>query len=178
MGQKSTIAKLPEDMRRFIADRHAEGLTIEEVCEALFDAFEIAIPRSTMGRHLKKLDVVAEQMLRSRQMAEALAQRTDDKNSSDLVRMNLEIMHNIIFKASMAEDGEFLNLPAADVMMLASAARNLTSAEKQITDLDLAARKRLSAELKEKLAEEAKAGRGKVGDQDILARIEELVLKP
>lgn len=175
MATRSSIEKLPADLRRMIADLREEGRTIDEIKARLVD---LSHPRSrsAVGRYVKKLDKVGLRLRNSRAVADALVKRFGDAPESKTARLNIELMHSILMDLMMkseeaGEDGETdISLSARDAMALAKALDHLGKAEKANADVVRAAR----AEALEKAAkavETAMKEKKEISQAEILARI-------
>lgn len=158
-NRTSTISRLPPDVKRKIAALRDQGCTLDQIMAAL-DAVDIDVSRSALGRYTKKMDRVAANIRRSREMAQAVARQFGGQEASEVSRTNLEILHTMIMKMMTGpddQDGE-VSFDAKDTMFIATALEKLTKASK--VDLDariLAAREQERKIATEKAAEKAVA---------------------
>jgi hypothetical protein len=150
MGRPSSIDKLPPEIRVAIGDLRQRGHTIDEILAHLAD-MQSAISRSALGRHVKGLDAIGEQMRRSRVVAESLVRELGDAPESKAARLNIELMHSALLDLFMKNaDGELIdkNGKAAlagdpeGVMMLSKALDHLARASKTNADFIVAAEAR------------------------------------
>lgn len=117
----SSIDQLPTEVREAIGSWRAAGLTIDAIRGALDEAYDIEVPRATLGRHTQKLDRLREKLQESRHIAEALKDRMPDGAESQQMRLLCELMAAGMFNALSDAD----ELDARDQMFLSSALRNI-----------------------------------------------------
>lgn len=154
MPRKSTIKRLPPEVRERIGVLLGQGRTLDEILKALA-ALDANVSRSALHRYKQSIDKVRERIDRSRAVAEALVQRLGDAPESKTARMNVELMHSVILDIVSnaeaggaegdAEGGSDDNSPLNPMgaMLLAKALDHLTKASR--TDADLIARIREEA---------------------------------
>lgn len=137
MSKPSTIERLPDEVRKLIAELRDRGHTIDEILAHLA-AMSVEVSRSAMGRHVKKMEQVTADIRRSRQVAEAVARSFGDKETSQVAKTNIEILHTIMMKSMIGNDeqGEVV-LDAKEAMFLATALEKLSKASKSDFDMQL-----------------------------------------
>lgn len=151
MPRKSTIDRLPPEVRELIGKLRDGGRTIDEILAKLQE-LDVDVARSTLGRHIKSLDQIAERIRRSRDVADALVRRVGEAGENKQLRLNVELMHSIIMDLfSGGEDGQPISLGPEDAMFLARSLRDLASASKTDTDMVLKLREKMAKEMTEKL---------------------------
>lgn len=161
MGRKSTIARLPPEVRELIGELRRKGRTLDEIMEHLRQ-LDVEVSRSALGRHTKQLDAIADHMRKSQDMARALTERFGDDGIGDMARLNLQIAHGLLMRLMYSEDGEEIKLDPKEAMFLTSALKNVTSASK--TELDRATKVRSEiAARAEAVAEETVSALKKAG---------------
>src|SRR6185312_16084101 len=96
MSRRSSIDRLPAEIRETIADLRDKGVTIDQILDALRELGAV-VSRSALGRHVKRLDEIAERMRHSRAVADALVKRLGDAPETKQARLNIELTHSIIF---------------------------------------------------------------------------------
>jgi hypothetical protein len=120
-------------VREAIGAWHREGKTLDEILDALDDAFSVKISRSALHRHVKGLDKVLERLERSRVIAEAAVRRFGKEPESKTARANIELMQAAIQEIMGAEadpeSGMVIAKPM-DAMLLAKALEHLTKASR------------------------------------------------
>jgi len=107
MTRPSTIDALDTKIQAEIGRLRMQGCTIDEIVAHLGKMHGATVSRSALGRHVKGLERVAEQIRRSREVATALVQQLGDAPESETARLNIEIMHSAILDLKMrSADGE------------------------------------------------------------------------
>lgn len=150
----SSIDRLPKEVRELIGSLRSEGATIDEILAKLSE-LKAGVSRSALGRHVKTLAEVGERMRRARVMAEALTARFGDQPDNQVARMNMELMHGMVFEVLTAaagaedEEGDPVTLDPKAVKFLSGALKDLASAQKVDADRVL--------KLREEFAKEAAA---------------------
>ncbi len=152
-NRPSSIDRLPEPIRALIGQLRQDGRTIDEILDKLRE-LDVEVSRSAVGRHVKSLAEIGADMRRSRDIASALVGQFGAEPDDKLARLNMELMHGVIFQIMTAaskpgEDGEEggpVTFSAGDAMFLAKALQSLTSASK--TDAEKTIRLREEAEKK------------------------------
>lgn len=170
MGKPSSIDPLPDEIKSEIGRLRLQGCTIDAILAHLRTMHGVtSVSRSAMGRHVKGLERVAEQIRRSREVATALVQQLGDAPESETARLNIEIMHSAILDLKMrVADGEDVAAGGAaalagdpeGIMMLSKAIDHLSKAQKNTADF---------AEKIEKAAE-ARAKREAAASVDAVGR--------
>lgn len=135
MGRTSSIQRLPPEVRERIAHLREQGRTIDEIMDAL-QRLDVDVSRSALGRHVKSLAEISDRLRRSRDMADALVRRFGDAEESKTARLNIELLHGIIFDITSAadplatEDAEgVIAISPQQAMALAKAIDHLGKAE-------------------------------------------------
>lgn len=132
-----------------------------------------AVPsKSSLGRHVKGLDAIAEKLQRSRAVAEALVDKLGDAPESRAAALNIELMHGVVMDLVMAAedakgrpDGDDdapvgVVLGPEETMFLGRALKDLAAARKADADLTLRLRAEIAKEVAAALDKEAAANRG------------------
>jgi hypothetical protein len=165
LARKSSIDRLDEELRERIAQLRGQGRTIDEILGALRSLDpDVEVSRSAMGRHVKNLDRIAEQVRQSRAVAEAIVRKFGDEPESKVARANIELGHALIMKCMVGEDGDMVTLDPEEAMFVASSIQKLAGAAKTDNDLRLAIRKEVAAEAAAAVDRVAKT-RGLTADQ-------------
>ncbi len=135
----SSIDKLPTEVRELIGQLREQGVTIDAILAKLQD-LDVEVSRSALGRHIKGLAEVGEQLRRSREIATALVSRFGEEPDNRVGRLNIELMHGLVMQAITAtaegEGGEVLpvTFTPEDTMFLARSLQSLATAQKTDTD--------------------------------------------
>ncbi|MDX2094349.1 MAG: phage protein Gp27 family protein [Alphaproteobacteria bacterium] len=181
-NRPSSIDRLPDEVREEIARLRNSGRTINEIMAVLrsLDGIEQVPSRSALGRHLKHQEKVMERIRESRQLAEALSKNFGDKQTSDVTRMNLELLQDIILRATMAGDdeGNAAAFEPKDIMFLATALEKAAKAGKTDFDQQLSAAREIERRAAtEKAADSAVAAAKKQGlSADTIKAIKQSIL--
>jgi biotin operon repressor len=132
----STIAKLPTEVRELIGRLREQGQTIDAILAKL-NELDVEVSRSALGRHIKGLAEIGEEMRRSREIATALVARFGDEPDNRVARLNIELMHGLVMRAITAStEGEEgapggpVSFGPEDTMFLARSLQSLASAQK------------------------------------------------
>lgn len=135
--QPSTIDKLPTEVRELIGRLREGGCTIDAILAKLTE-LDVEVSRSALGRHIKGLSEVGEQLRRSREIATALVSRFGEDADNRVGRLNIELMHGILMDMLTGMDGDGKAAPvtfdAEETMFLARSLQSLASAQKIDTD--------------------------------------------
>lgn len=146
MARPSSIDQLPKEVREEIGRLREGGRTIDEILEHL-RKLDMDVSRSALGRHVKKIEEVGEQLRKSRVMAEALVGKLGDEPDTKVARLNIELGHTLIMRLLAGdEDGGPVTLDAEQVMFITSSIQKLASARK--TDADLVMKLQADADKK------------------------------
>lgn len=143
MARKSTIERLPAEVRETIGRLRERGRTIDEILVKLQE-LDVDVSRSALGRHVQKLDAIGEQIRRSRAVSEALIERFGEGEESRAARFNVELMHSMIMDLLAGEDGEEVKLDPKSAMFLADALAKLSRAHKTEVDREVATRREVA----------------------------------
>lgn len=153
MARPSSITRLPEEVRSKIAVLRNQGRTLDEILAHL-EELDVDVSRSALGRHLKKQREVTEKIQRSRQMAEAIARNFGDKETSQVARTNIELLHSMTMQLMIGgEEGEEVKLDSKDAMFLATTIEKLAKASKTDFDRELKVREEATKEAMKKASE-------------------------
>lgn len=168
MARKSTVDKLAPDVRSHIERALRENrLTLDELIAELQQAFpaDEKPSRSALGRYRQQFDVMVERMREqetmSRLLVSELGENPDDRAGALMVQ-SLSVLVN----SSLAE-AQDQELAIDDIRKLARATKDAIQARsaslKERQAIEAAAREKLLAEQKEKLA--AMPARGGVTEE-------------
>lgn len=149
MGRPSSVKRLPKEVRELIGSLREGGRTIDEIMEKLAE-LEVDVSRSAIGRHVKNLDEVLEQVRDSRIIAEAVVKNFGDEGEDKTVSANIQMMHGLIMKMMAASAGGEGAFDAKDAMFMSRAIGDLSKAAKTATDREIAIRKRVEKEVQDR----------------------------
>ncbi|AWB06803.1 hypothetical protein A6A40_17265 (plasmid) [Azospirillum humicireducens] len=168
---RSTLDKLPKEIREELGRLREDGWTIDELLSKLQELraagrHDLDVSRSAVGRYVQGIDKVGEQLRQSRAMAEALVRQLGDEPDTKVARLNIELGHSLIMNlmtgmaggGAEGEDGQqSVQLDPEQVMFLTSSIQKLASARK--TDAELILRLQTEADKRAIAAMEATAKR-------------------
>lgn len=155
MPRPSTIDRLPPEIREEIGRLRTRGRTIDEILGKLRE-LDVDVSRSALGRHVKQLDQIGEELRRSRAIAEQLVERLGDAPESRTARLNIELMHSLVLKCLVGEDGAVVELDGKEAMFIATALQKLAQASKQDVEREQKIREAVKAEIAARAASTAK----------------------
>lgn len=103
MGRKSSIERLPTEIRDSIGLLFSQGRTLDEILQKLRELDVDQLPsRSALHRHLQRADKIADQVKKSRVIAEVMARNLGEGDDARLARGNIELMHSIVMSVASA----------------------------------------------------------------------------
>jgi len=133
----STIDRLPPEIRDWIGRLRDQGRTIDEILAKLRELDLEALPsRSAVGRYIQRGEEIAREMRRSRDTAEAIVRNLGDAEPDKTTRLNIELMHSILFdnlseiKKTLSMEGNAVQFDAMKAMLLSKALDHLGKAAK------------------------------------------------
>jgi hypothetical protein len=154
--RKSSIDRLPAGLRELIGQLRQGGRTIEEI-RAKLEELNVRVSKSALARHTQQLDVIGEQIRRSRWVGEALIERLGDAPESRQARLNIEIMHSLILDLLAGEDGEPVHLTPQSAMLLSDALAKLARAHQADAERELKLRQAIAKETAGKVEDLARS---------------------
>lgn len=179
MARPSTIQRLPAEVRETIGRLREQGRTIDEILGKLRE-LEVQVSRSALGRHVQRIDAVAEEIRKSRAVAEAIVQRFGEAPESKTARLNIELAHALVMKCMVGEDGRAVTLAPREAQFVADALYRLSRAAKDDVDREIKIRDKVRAEIAAKAsatAKQAQAELKKAGlSAETIRRIETEIL--
>lgn len=174
MARKSTIDKLPVELRKEIARlRDERALSIDDILAHLRKlAPDAEVSRSALGRYTKRIDAMGAILKDARDGANALVAQLGERGEGDVQRMNVELAQSLLTRFMISETGEPVRLDAKEASFLAAALKNLTAASRDNAAFLETVEKRVRAKAAELAKSAAKAAgiSGELADQ-IAAKI-------
>jgi DNA-binding transcriptional ArsR family regulator len=167
MPRPSSIDRQPPEIRELIGKLRQDGRTIDEILEKLRE-LQSDVSRSALGRHVKQLDAIGEEIRRSRAAADAIVQRFGDAPESRTARLNIELMHSLLMKLLVGEDGGVVKLEPQEAFFVSTSLQKLAQASKSDVDREVIIRKDLAARLDKDLAKVETEARA-AGEQGLSA---------
>lgn len=150
MVRKSTIKQLPADIRAELDRLLAEGrVTIDEIVVHL-KKLGASVSRSAVGRYSQKFEDVSRKMREAREVSAAFAQELGDLKNDEVGRQLTEMLRTVIFNVLLPKvSNEEAAVKPSDLMLMAKAIKDLSSANKLSADLELKIRKEAAEQAKE-----------------------------
>lgn len=153
-NRPSTIDRLPDEVRAQIAQLRRGGRTIDEIMDHL-GQLDVEVSRSALGRHVKSLAEIGEQMRRSETMAKFIVERFGEESDDRVARANMRILQGTVLELLTAEradeDGQPISLTPGEAKELALTLQRLVSAQRLDAEREL----RLRAEFAKSAASAA-----------------------
>lgn len=143
MGRNSSIERLPSQVREKIGQLRRDGKTIDEIMDKLKE-LDVDVSRSALGRHCKQLEEVSNSIRQSRIVAEAIATKLGDGSENKVSRVNVELMHSLILKLLVSEEGSKIVLDPEQAFFLSSSLQKLASASKQDVEREIKIRNEIT----------------------------------
>lgn len=144
MARKSSIEKLPSEIREKIGQLRQVGKTIDEIMDKL-NEMDVDISRSALGRHVKQIEEVTKSIKQSRIVAEAIASKLGDANDNKVSRLNTELMHSLIMNILVSPEGENVVLSPEQAFFLSSSLQKLSQASKADVEREIKIRQEIVA---------------------------------
>ncbi|QCN99475.1 DUF3486 family protein (plasmid) [Azospirillum argentinense] len=146
MARLSAADRWPPEIREQVGKLRAQGATIDAIRAKLLE-LDIDVPRSTLGREIKELDDVIRDIRQSREMAEAIGTRIDDRPASSTARANVELLQALTMRLLIASRGEAgqIEMDAKEAKAFSEVIRNLANASKVDLDQELKIREEMKA---------------------------------
>lgn len=156
--QPSTIDRLPDELKDLIAQLKRQGRTITEIHDHL-TKLDAGVSRSAVGRHVKSMAEIGEDMRRAGEMARFVVEEFGEETDERVGRANMAILQGAIMELLTErpvdeETGEVARLDAGEMKALSLSLQRLISSQRVDADRQL----KLRAEArKEALLEAATA---------------------
>jgi predicted DNA-binding protein YlxM (UPF0122 family) len=168
-------------VREAIGRWHREGWTLDEILDALDDAFGVKISRSALHRHVKGLDKILERIERGRQLAEAAVERLGQMPESRTAQANIQLMQSALLDLFSVGDSNPAGKPM-DAMLLAKAMDHLAKAARNdaefVEKIREAERKKFADDMRRKVQALGSAADLKaLSDEELEKRIAELAAR-
>lgn len=130
MGRKSTISRLPVEIRSEIDRLIREGaLTIDEICDEI-RGLGVDIPRSTLGDYKQKMEGQLRRYREAQEVAGRWVAELGAQKDSQLGQLLAELLKTVAFQTLVdVGEGEEGAKPM-DVMLLAKALKDVAGAQK------------------------------------------------
>lgn len=157
----SSIDRLPDEVRDLIADLRRQGRTIDEILEAL-RPLDVEVSRSALGRHVKSLSQIGEQLRRAETMAKFVVDKFGEDTDERVGRANMRILQGalleILTEDRLGDDGQPITLSAEEAKSISLSLQRLVSAQRVDADRQLKMRAEFAREAAQRLDGAARSG--------------------
>lgn len=175
MPRASVVAQLDPRIREEVDRAVREGrATIDQIVEMIGQLGGEA-SRSAVGRYVRNAREQMERYRQAQEVARVWVGRLEQEPDGDVGRLLSEMLRTVAFQALGEMGGAVEGPKAGEVMMLARAIKDLSSADKTRADMVLKVRKEIAARLEKEAREVEKlAKKGGLSDEtvrEIRARI-------
>lgn len=164
-NKPSSIDRLPEEVQAAIAGLRRQGRTIDEILDHL-RSLDVEVSRSALGRHVKSLAEIGEQLRRSETMAKFIVEKFGEETDDRVGRANMRILQGalleILTEERVGEDGAPVTLSADEAKSISLSLQRLVAAQRMDAERQL----RLRAEARAEMAREAAVAVEKVARRE------------
>lgn len=150
MPRKSSIKQLPPQIKTEIDRLLSDGRTTIDEIVAHLQKLGVTVSRSAVGRYSQRFEDVSRKMREAREISTAFAKELGDFKNDEVGRQITEMLRTVIFNVLLprASDEEPTVEPA-DLMFMAKAIKELSSANKMSADMELRIRKEAAEQAKQ-----------------------------
>ncbi len=164
MAARSTIKALPQQIRAAADAALKDGATIDQVVDVLRQ-LGADVSRSAVGRYKQEVDRVGERIKRAREISAVFVEKLGAAPDGRQGKLITELMQTVVFDFLVpAGEGEAPQVDPEEIMFLARAVKDLSSAEKTSTERDLKIRQTVAAEAAKVMEDAAKETGGEVSE--------------
>lgn len=132
----SSITRLPPEVREACDELIRNGRTLDEILAALRE-LGAAVSRSAIGRYAKGAKETMEKYNQAREVAKAWVGRLENDPQSDVARLLPEMLRAVAFQSLTSLGQSEDNAAPEDIMLLAKALKDLSSATKTSVDVEI-----------------------------------------
>jgi len=164
MARKSSIRRLPPQLRKELDRLLADGRYTLDQVTAHLQTLGAAVSRSAVGRYSQEFEEVARQLRESRELVAVFARELGPLPDNDLGRFLPEMLHKLIYDVIRPRaGGAGGELEPKELMQLARAIKDSVGSSKISAELALKlkaeAKREAQAEVKAQLSGAAAGGR-------------------
>ena len=150
MPRKSSIKKLPPPIKTEIDRLLSDGRTTIDEIVAHLQKLGVTVSRSAVGRYSQRFEDVSRKMREAREISTAFAKELGDFKNDEVGRQITEMLRTVIFNVLLPRvSDEELTVEPADLMFMAKAIKELSSANKMSADMELRIRKEAAEQAKQ-----------------------------
>ncbi|WP_374432157.1 DUF3486 family protein [Ideonella dechloratans] len=140
MGRRSTVSRFPEPIVTQVNQLIRDGHTIDEIVATL-QRMGADVSRSAMGRYVKSARESMEKYRQAQEVAKVWVDKLETEPSGDVARLLPEMLRAVAFQ-TLSTMGEATDpVGSQDLMFLAKALKDVSSASRINVDTELLLRK-------------------------------------
>lgn len=140
MGRRSTVSRFPEPIVIQVNQLIRDGHTIDEIVATL-QGMGADVSRSAMGRYVKSARESMEKYRQAQEVAKVWVDKLETEPSGDVARLLPEMLRAVAFQ-TLSTMGEATDpVGSQDLMFLAKALKDVSSASRINVDTELLLRK-------------------------------------
>ena len=140
MGRRSTVSRFPEPIVTEVNQLIRDGHTIDEIVATL-QGMGADVSRSAMGRYVKSARESMEKYRQAQEVAKVWVDKLETEPSGDVARLLPEMLRAVAFQ-TLSTMGEATDpVGSQDLMFLAKALKDVSSASRINVDTELLLRK-------------------------------------
>lgn len=163
--QPSSIDRLPEEIREAIAQAKRAGRTIDEITDHVRQ-LGADVSRSAVGRHVKTLAEIGDEMRQTQEWARFLVEEFGDVTDDRVGRASIAMLQSTLLRLQterpLDADGQPVTLSVGEAKELSLALQRLISAQRMDAERQL----KLKREAREEMAREAATAVEKVAKRE------------
>lgn len=149
MPRKSSIKQLPPPIKTEIDRLLSDGRTTIDEIVAHLQKLGVTVSRSAVGRYSQRFEDVSRKMREAREISTAFAKELGDFKNDEVGRQITEMLRTVIFNVLLPRvSDEEPTVEPADLMFMAKAIKELSSANKMSADMELRIRKEAAEQAK------------------------------
>lgn len=140
MGRRSTVSRFPEPIVTQVNQLIRDGHTIDEIVATL-QGMGADVSRSAMGRYVKSARESMEKYRQAQEVAKVWVDKLETEPTGDVARLLPEMLRAVAFQ-TLSTMGEATDpVGSQDLMFLAKALKDVSSASRINVDTELLLRK-------------------------------------
>lgn len=155
MAKRSSVETLDPLIKAEVDSLIRAGRTIDQVVEKLRELGDDDTSRSAVGRYVKHARAQMKQFQQAQEIAKVWVGKLEEDPHGDVGRLLSEMLRVVAFEQMGKLEDEDGRVKPADIMFLAKAIKELSSADKTSADRMLKIRDQVAKETAKKAANEA-----------------------
>ncbi|WP_165184741.1 phage protein Gp27 family protein [Caulobacter soli] len=151
----SSIDRLPDEIQELIASKRRGGATIDQIMEHL-DLLNVDVSRSAVGRHVKTLAEIGEDLRRTEALSRFIVEKFGDEPDERVARASMRILQGVLMNLMVDrptdEEGLPIGVGVDEANKLALSLQRVMSAQRMDTERQIKIRAMAKAEALEEAA--------------------------